>query len=308
MITSASPVPDSVVEVKALTRRFGRNIALDDVNFTLPRGTVVGLVGANGAGKTTLIKHVLGLLKAEAGRVRVFGRDPVADPALVLARIGYVSEEHDLPSWMRVWELMRYTRAFFPNWDDAYAEELRGRFELDPSARIAKLSKGQRARADLLVALAHRPELLVLDEPSAGLDPIVRRDILEAIIRAIADEGRTVLFSSHLLHEVERVADHVTMINKGKIVFSAALDDIKATHRYVTLRFATAQLRPPQLAGVLSWEGAGHEWTALCHGRPAELQAAVAGFGADVLEKRVPSLDEIFVARVGTRIPALVED
>jgi ABC-2 type transport system ATP-binding protein len=303
-VADAAGTPDAVVEVTALTRHFGAKTALDDVSFTLPRGIVFGLVGANGAGKTTLIKHVLGLLKAEAGSVRVFGCDPVADPAGVLARIGYVSEEHDLPSWMRVWELMRYTQAFFPTWDAAYAEELRGRFELDPDAKIKHLSKGQRARADLLVALAHRPELLVLDEPSAGLDPIVRRDILEAIIRAIADEGRTVLFSSHLLHEVERVSDHVTMIDHGKIVFSAPLDDIKATHRCLTLRFEEAQSRPPRLAGVLSWAGAGHEWTALCHGQAGELQVAAAHCGAHVLEKRVPSLDEIFVARVGTRIPA----
>ena len=308
MIASASPAPEVVVEVKALTRRFGAKAALDDVSITLPRGIVFGLVGANGAGKTTLIKHILGLLKAEIGSVRVFGRDPVVDPARVLARIGYVSEDHDMPGWMRVWELMRYTQAFFPGWDPAYAEELRDRFELDPAARVKELSKGQRARAGLLVALAHRPELLVLDEPSAGLDPIVRRDILEAIVRAIADEGRTVLFSSHLLHEVERVSDHVTMINKGKIVFSAPLDDIKATHRCLTLHFAQARSRPPELAGVLTWEGAGHEWTAVYHGQPGELQAAAASCGAQLLDKRVPSLDEIFVARVGTRIPVAVED
>ena len=308
MNASESKVPESVVEIVGLTRRFGTKIALDDVSLALPRGTVFGLVGANGAGKTTLIKHILGLLKAEAGSVRVFGRDPVADPAGVLARIGYVSEEHDLPGWMRVWELMRYTQAFYPNWDEAYAQELRARFELDSDAKIKHLSKGQRARAGLLIALGHRPELLVLDEPSAGLDPIVRRDILEAIIRAIADEGRTVLFSSHLLHEVERVSDHVTMINKGKIVFSAALDDIKATHRCLTLRFAEARTRPPELAGVLTWEGAGHEWTAVYHGQPGELQAAAATCGAEVLDKRVPSLDEIFVARVGTRITTTVED
>src|SRR5436305_2167383 len=156
MIASGFPLADPVVEVRGLTRRFGAKLALDGVNLSLPRGTVFGLVGANGAGKTTLIKHVLGLLKAEAGSVRVFGRDPVADPAGVLARIGYVSEEHDLPAWMRVWELMRYTQAFFPTWDAAYAEELRGRFELDLAAKIKHLSKGQRARADLLVALAHR--------------------------------------------------------------------------------------------------------------------------------------------------------
>jgi ABC-2 type transport system ATP-binding protein len=155
MIANGSP--DPVVEVQSLTRRFGANIALDNVSISLPRGIVFGLVGANGAGKTTLIKHVLGLFKAQAGSVRVFGRDPVADPASVLAGIGYVSEEHDLPGWMRVWELLRYHQAFFPNWDVGYAEELRGRFELDPAAKVKHLSKGQRARANLLVALSHRP-------------------------------------------------------------------------------------------------------------------------------------------------------
>ena len=147
--------------------------------------------------------------------MRVFGLDPVADPVGVLSRIGYLSEENDLPGWMRVDELIRYSRAFYPAWDDAYAEELRQAFALDPAAKIKNLSKGQKARAGLLIALAYRPELLVLDEPSSGLDPIVRRDILGAVIRTIADEGRTVLFSSHLLEEVEQVADHVTMIHQG---------------------------------------------------------------------------------------------
>ncbi len=239
----------------------------------------------------------------------MFGRDPVADPAGVLGRIGYVSEEHDLPGWMCVWELLRYNQVFFPQWDSAYAEDLRRRFELDPAAKVKQLSKGQCGDArGLLVALAHRPELLVLDEPSSGLDPIVRRDILEAIIRAIADEGRTVLFSSHLLHEVERVSDHVTMMNQGKIVFSAPLDDIKQTHRCLTLRFAEARSGPPDFAGALAWEGSGHEWTAICHGQAGELQAAATRCGAQVLDKRAPSLDEIFVARVGIRIPPTAED
>src|SRR6202043_3840570 len=132
---------------------------------------------------------------------------------------------------MRVDELLRYTRAFYPGWSNDYAEELRQAFALDPAAKVKTLSKGQRARAGLVIALAYRPELLVLDEPSSGLDPLVRRDILEAIIRAIADEGRTVLFSSHLLHEVEQVADHVTMISQGRIVLSGLLNDIKESHR-----------------------------------------------------------------------------
>jgi len=226
---------DSVIAVSGLTRRFGARAALDGVSLDVPRGGVYGLVGENGAGKTTLIKHILGLLRAQSGSVRVFGLDPVADPVAVLSRIGYLSEETDLPGWMRVDELIRYSRAFYPTWDDAYAEELRRTFGLEGSARVKHLSKGQKARAGLLVALAYRPELLVLDEPSSGLDPIVRRDILGAILRTIADEGRTVLFSSHLLDEVEQVADHVTMIRSGKIVLSAPLDEIKASHRGASL-------------------------------------------------------------------------
>ena len=221
---------DSVIAVSALTRRFGATTALQSVSLSVPRGGVYGLVGANGAGKTTLIKHILGLLRAESGSVRIFGRDPVAEPVAVLSRIGYLSEENDLPGWMRVDELIRYQRAFYPGWDDAYAEELRHAFALDPTAKVKTLSKGQKARAGLLIALAYRPELLVLDEPSSGLDPIVRRDILGAVIRTIADEGRTVLFSSHLLEEVEQVADHVTMINHGQIILSAPLSEIKESH------------------------------------------------------------------------------
>ena len=221
---------DAVIAIEDLTRRFGSKTALSSVNLSLPRGGVYGLVGANGAGKTTLIKHVLGLLKAESGSVRVFGADPVADPVAVLSRLGYLSEENDLPDWMRVDELITYSRAFYPRWDDAYAEELRKTFALDPASRIKTLSKGQKARAGLTIALAHRPELLVLDEPSSGLDPIVRRDIVNAVMRTIADEGRTVLFSSHLLDEVEEVADHVTMISHGRILLSAPLAEIKAAH------------------------------------------------------------------------------
>jgi len=221
---------ESVISVSELTRRFGTKKALDSVSLSLPRGAVYGLVGANGAGKTTLIKHILGLLAAQSGSVRIFGLDPVADPVAVLSRIGYLSEENDLPAWMRVDELIHYSRAFYPAWDDGYAEELRQAFALDPAGKIKTLSKGQKARVGLLVALAHRPELLVLDEPSSGLDPIVRRDILGAVIRTIADEGRTVLFSSHLLDEVEQVADHVTMISRGRIVLSEPMDAIRESH------------------------------------------------------------------------------
>ncbi len=294
---------EAVVQLDGVSRRFGSTTALLDVSLGVPRGTVFGLVGVNGAGKTTLLKHVLGLLKAQTGRVRVFGLDPVADPVGVLSKIGYLSEEKDLPDWMRVDELLHYSRAFYWSWGDQYAEELRKTFELDPAKKIKQLSRGQRARAGLLVALAHRPELLVLDEPSTGLDPIVRRDILTAIIRTISEEGRTVLFSSHLLDEVERVSDHVAIIDQGRIVLCDGLDRIKDSFHCLTVRFDAPQSSPPTIAGALTWKGARHEWTAVCNGRLDALQAAAAGAGVRIVKQRDPSLDEIFVAQVGKPCP-----
>ena len=290
---------ESVITVSELTRRFGARTALASVSLSVTRGAVHGLVGANGAGKTTLIRHVLGLLRTEGGSVRVFGLDPVADPVGVLSRIGYLSEEKDLPGWMRVDELIRYSRAFYPAWDDVYAEELRQTFALDPTMKIRDLSRGQKAQAGLLIALAHRPELLVLDEPSSGLDPIVRRDILGAIIRTIASEGRTVLFSSHLLEEVEQVADHVTMISHGRIAHSAPIEGLKESYRCVTVRFAKSRSRPPAVAGVLWWDGGDRELTAVVDRDSGELEAAVASWGGRVVAERAPSLDELFIAHVG---------
>ena len=299
--------PDMPLTVEGLTRRFARKKALDKVDLTVSKGQVFGLVGENGAGKTTLIKHVLGLLKAQSGRVRVFGMDPVKTPEQVLARIGYLSENRDLPDWMRVRELMRFTRAFYPDWDEAYAEELRQTFDLDPATKVGRLSRGERARAGLLIALAHRPDLLLLDEPSSGLDPVVRRDILGAIIRTVAGEGRTVLFSSHLLDEVERVADHVAMVHAGRVVLSAPLDDIRNGHRSLTLRFDTPRTEPPELPGALTCEGADEEWTVLCDGKQDVLRVAAESLGAKVIEEEAPSLEDVFVARVRSGRPAKKE-
>ena len=287
---------EAVVAVTNLSRRFGSKTVLDDVSLYVPRGSVFGLVGENGAGKTTLIKHILGLLRAETGSVRVFGVDPVAEPVSGLGRIGYLSEQPDLPGWMRVDELMRYTQAFYPKWDMAYAERLRGRFGLNPAARIKTLSKGQRAKAGLLAAQAHRPDLLLLDEPSSGLDPIVRRDILEAVIRTVAEEGRTVFFSSHLLEEIERVSDHIAMVHEGRLVLCGPLDEVKAQYRRFVLRFEMAQSTPPMIPGALNISGAGKDWNIICNGARTKLAAIAANLGARIVDEHAPSLNEIFVA------------
>ena len=290
---------EAVVAIADLSRRFGARTVLEGVSLYVPRGGVFGLVGENGAGKTTLIKHILGLLRADAGTVRVFGRDPVSDPAGVLGRIGYLSEQPDLPGWMRVDELLRYTKAFYPAWDSSYAEHMLHQFGLNPAQRLSTLSKGQAAKAGLLVAQAHRPELLLLDEPSSGLDPLVRRDILEAVIRTVADEGRTVFFSSHLLEEIDRVCDHIAMLHRGKIVLCGPLDEVKVQHRRFHLQFATAQEKPPTIAGAVSVCGNGREWTVICNGARGEWPALADQLGASIVDARAPSLNEIFVAHAG---------
>ncbi len=308
MIETQPGATETIIEVDKLTRRFRKTMALDGVDLRVQPARVFGLVGANGAGKTTLMKHLLGLFKPQSGRVRVFGCDPVADPEGVLSRLGYLSENRDLPPWMRVGELMRYTQAFYPGWDEAYAEELRKTFDLDPTQKVKHLSRGQKAQAGLLIALAYRPPLLLLDEPSSGLDAVVRRDILGAIIRTVADEGRTVMFSSHLLDEVERVADEVAMIHGGRIVMHDTLDDIKASHHRVTLRFSEPRADKPELPGALSWAGSDREWTAVANGDLEELRVTAQALGAEIVDQAEPSLEDIFVARIGVERRQMRED
>ena len=293
-----------VVTIRELSRRFGSRTALDRINLTIPQGTVYGLVGGNGAGKTTLIKHILGLLHAEEGMVHVFGYNPVADPPAVLSRIGYLSEDRDIAGWMRVDELLNYTQAFFPDWDPVFAKELLDTFELSLHQKIKTLSRGQLARVGLLTALAHRPPLLLLDEPSSGLDPVVRKDILGAIIRTVADEGRTVLFSSHLLDEVERVADQVAMLSNGRLVLNDSLDNIKSRQRVVTVRFLHQVTEKPLIAGLINLDGSAAEWKYLCPEGTALLRATAASIGAEILEETIPSLDEIFVGHSSREVPS----
>ena len=288
---------ETVIEVTGLSRRFGKKEALHDVTLRVSRGQVFGLVGENGAGKTTLIQHLLGAYKAKSGSVRVFGIDPVYDPTAVLSRIGYLSEDRDLPGWMRVNELMRYTQAFYPNWDPAYAEKLREEFGLPARSRVRTLSRGERAKAGLLVALAHRPDLLLLDEPSSGLDAVARQDILAAVVKAVAEEGRTVVFSSHLLDEVERVADHVAMLHEGRVTLDMTMDEVKATHRKYVVRWREPQVKHPALPGVIRALGEGHEWGLICQGDGQTFEQAVRTTGGEIVESSVPTLEAIFVAR-----------
>jgi ABC-type multidrug transport system ATPase subunit len=298
---SISSDADCAIEIQGLTRKFRTTLALSDLNLKVPKGCVFGLLGENGAGKTTLIKHIMGLLRPQTGSVRVLGGDPIADPVGTLGRVGYLSEDRDIPKWMKISELMQYTQGFYPHWDENFAAELLEIFDLNPAQKIKTLSLGQTAKVGILQALAHRPELVVLDEPSSGLDAVVRRHILSSAIRTVAREGRTVLFSSHLLDEVESVSDYIAIIDGGRVLVCDRVENVLGSHGRIDVTLKSGETAPPKVAGVLHWEDRHEYWIGVGMGTAAELQRAAIGTGLTVTNTQRPTLEEIFLARIGAQ-------
>lgn len=218
----------SLVEFEDIYRAYHRGKdVLSGLSFSLEAGEVVGLLGRNGAGKTTLMRIAMGMLEAQKGRVRLFGLDPRKDPIQVKRRVGYVSEDQILPEFLRVEDVIRLHRGLFPTWDEKMERELGERFEISPRARIKTLSRGQARQVALLCAVSHRPELLLLDEPAGGLDPMARREFLETSIHLLNETGTTILFSSHYMTDVERLADRIVMIHGGRVLIDNGLDDLR---------------------------------------------------------------------------------
>jgi len=289
---------DLAVETENLGRMFGKFEAVRGVNLRVPKGTVFGLLGVNGAGKSTIIKMVMGHLRPTAGEIRVLGRALSEDLVEIRKRVAYVSENRYLYEWMTVEESLRFTRAFHESWDERKAADLLKRFSLPPEKKVRQLSRGNRARLCLLLALSFNPELIILDEPTSGLDPIVRRDFIENIVAEIGEEGKTVLFSSHIVEEVERVADYVGIINDGELLLVSTIDDIKASYKRV--RYATNGTRP-EVAGVpglLAVENGRHEQILTVNGFGDETLRALAERGVASPEVLPISLEDIFVDTV----------
>ena len=289
---------DYAVETENLGRRFGAFEAVKGVDLRVQRGTVFGLLGVNGVGKSTIIKMVVGHLRPTSGRLRVLGRTLEEDLVEIRRRVAYVSENRYLYEWMTVAESIRFTRAFHANWDDQKAADLLKRFSLPPEKKVRQLSRGNRARLCLLLALSYNPELIILDEPTSGLDPIVRRDFIENIVSEISEEGKTVLFSSHIVEEVERVADDVGIINDGELLLVSSVEEVKASYKRV--RYATNGARP-ELSGVpglLGVENGRHEQILTVRGFGDETISALAERGVRSPEVLPISLEDIFVNTV----------
>jgi ABC-2 type transport system ATP-binding protein len=208
----------------------GGDDVLSGVGFSIAEGEVVGLLGRNGAGQTTLIRIAMGMLEPQRGSVRVFGLDPRERPLEVKRRIGYVSEDQILPPFLTVADVVDIHRGLFPSWDEEMASSLASRFRIDPRARIKALSKGQARQVALICAVSHRPELLLLDEPAGGLDPAARREFLETSIQLLSERGTTILFSSHYMQDVERMAGRVVMLHDGGVLIDDELDALREAH------------------------------------------------------------------------------
>lgn len=216
------------LDIRSLSHAYEKGIpVLEDVSLQVAAGEVVGLLGRNGSGKTTLLRILAGLYSAQSGSVSCFGLDPFEHGVEVKKRIGYVAEGQDLPTYLSVGEILALHRSVFPTWDRAFEQDLARRFEVDEKKRLLELSKGQARRVALLCAVAHRPEVLLLDEPAGGLDPVARREFLETAIELLADGGSTILFSSHYMSDVERIARRVVLLHEHRILVDEDIDAVR---------------------------------------------------------------------------------
>jgi ABC-2 type transport system ATP-binding protein len=283
------------IEIQGLKKSFGNQDVLADVSFEVSQGETFALLGRNGAGKTTTIRILLGLLEADSGMVRVAGHDPAVSSVELRRQVGYLAEDQAMYGWMSPVELCRFLKPFYPTWDDKLANKLLDGFELPRHGRIENLSKGQTVKLGLTVALAHKPTVAIFDDPALGLDPVARKQFSRDLVEHLQSEGRTVVYSSHLLSEVQAVADTVAILDGGRIVRQSATDTIRQQVRQVTLSIDAAGGlgKPP---GLLDVRQDGKRVIATIDNAPLILeQLESAGTPHDVSDL---SLDEIFEAFV----------
>ena len=290
---------ECAIETVGLTKRFGKNTAVDGLTMRVPTGSVFAFLGRNGAGKTTTIRILLDLLDRTAGEARILGLDCVKDSLEIKKRTGYVAEGQRMYDWMTVDETIWFCKGFYPGWDDALTGELKSKLELPGASRVGTMSRGTQAKLALLLAMAYRPELLILDEPTAGLDVVVRRDFLEGVIDLIQEEGRTVFFSSHIVHEVERVADWVGVIDRGRLIWCSRMEDLKSAVRRLVLSFDSMPSSFAGISDLVAVETAGRQAVVTTKSFSESTVAQAKAMHPSDIDVQDLSLEEIFVALVG---------
>lgn len=276
------------------------HFTLDDITLRLPTGSIMGFIGANGAGKSTTIRILMGLVHQDRGSVHVLGHAMPAQQALAKQDIGFVSEDMRLYKAATLAWHMGFIRSIYPSWDQSYAESLVRRFDLKPEQKIKGLSHGQRVKAALLLILARRPRLLVLDEPTTGLDPVARHEVLGELMEVLADERRTILFSSHNTLDVEQISDQITFIDRGRIIDTGDKESFLDRWRRLRLE-VPAGMTLPVLPGVMGATQSGRLAVVTANSYDSAMAAAYSEAGATVNAVEPMTLEEIFVANVHGR-------
>jgi ABC-2 type transport system ATP-binding protein len=289
---------EPAIDLQALYKSFGSTQVLRGVTLQVARGKTFAFLGRNASGKSTTIRLLLGLLKRDDGSIRVLGLDPQREPLELRRRVGYLAEDQTMYGWMRVEEIVRFVAPFYPTWDHDLALKYIRDFELPLRTRIKHLSKGQNVRLGLVLALAHRPELVILDDPALGLDPIMRKQFNRDLITHLQGEGRTVFYSSHLLYEVEPVADEVAILDGGRIVRQADTETLRRDVKQIILTCEGLVAARPDLA-ILDERSDGDRIAVTVERAEHTLET----LARDGVEYRVVelNLDEIFEAYVTGR-------
>lgn len=292
-----------ILSVQGLRKSYKGKPALRGIDLAVPQGSICGFLGRNGAGKTTTLKLLLGLIRPDAGSIRLFGEPVDSEAAGVAARrrIGFVSEGKDLYPFMTVGQMIRFTRPFFPTWRADLEQKYLELFELPLNKLVVRLSKGMRTKLMLLLALAHTPELLLLDEPTDGLDPAVTEDVLECLA-GIAAEGATIFMASHQLPEVEQICDRVCLLEDGRVVLDGQLDDLKSDYRRVHLVFENdAPTAIESLAGCDHAQRRGRTAALLAHDDVDSLIERARAFQPVSVEVQPVTLKELFLDLAGRK-------
>ena len=285
---------EAAIELVGVRKRFGRHEVLEGVDLKVEAGKTYAFLGRNGTGKTTTIRMLMGLLKPDEGKVRVLGLDPATDALEIRRRVGYLAEDQQMWGWMKVREILRFVSAFHATWDWGLARELMEKFALPTEGKVRNLSKGQNVRLGLLLALAHRPKVVVLDDPALGLDPIMRKEFLRDVVEHLQGGGVTVFFSSHLLYEVEPVADVVGILDGGKIVTESGTEELRGRVRQLRVEAEAWGEVGGKVPGVLDVKQDGARVVVVVSdvGRAREV------LGGAVMGETELNLDEIFEAYV----------
>ncbi|MHC4118385.1 MAG: ABC transporter ATP-binding protein [Planctomycetota bacterium] len=288
---------DSAIKIEGLHFSYGKNHVLKGVDLEVPKGSIFGFLGRNGAGKTTTIKTLLGLQKPQAGKCLVGGLDSVTDTLDVRKRIGFMAEDQQMYGWMTVGRIIKWVAGFYSNWDYKFADELADVLSLPKDAKVKSLSKGQNSSLALLLALGHRPDIVILDDPTLGLDPIARKDFLRHVIELLQSNGVTVFFSSHLLYEIEPVADHIAILDQGVIVKACRTEQLRESVRKFALTPAPGA-DFAQVPGILDALRVGDNVSIALEDCDADKRARLKKMSANGMTETALNLDEIFEAYV----------